>query len=465
MGACNCKNSNSDFGELEKCSEAGDSFHENCSPSITQETTEACRKEKGILQILEHRSLSILKVSAIKKEHALSFTDFCKPTYVRDQTECKETFKAIEAEGNWRTKQHMLDQALEYFTANAEGKREFYYAKLGAPCPTNEEAQCVELEKTIRSAERKRWSNVKTQQELSVNDLEFVTYDGHFIVFKRSLATSVHISYPFTAEQIQCRSWWKDNSMIIAYDANKAVFPLSKYELIPDAKAIKPENMFTEASVKVDPATLREQIHANKDAVNTGLDEKRCADGLNAWDMLEEGVGLSDTELGVFKTFWEPTEKFALNTALDEERVASGLNEWDMFDTDIIKNDVCTNKQEGIIASRSSRGPLSSKLISRRLSQLMEYFSKHKFIQRRIDAPAAIFFAERVEVQTPSDYAAVVKKHHDLDAAFFATLVTEGAPFTEIFGNQKQFKFKSPEAKTLMDKRMALRASERAGKM
>lgn len=360
----------------------------------------------------------------------------------------------------------MLDQALEYFTGKAVGKRELYYAKLGSLCPTSEEEQSIDHEKSIRLAERQRWSNVKSSQnELSVNDLIFVSHNENFSGFKKTLATSVHISNPFTEEQLQRRSYWKDNSMISPYDANEAVFPLLKTDLVQKPNTTKAENMFTEASVKLDPTTLREQVYSSDDVLDTALDENCHANGLNAWEMFSEGVGLSETELVIYETFWKPTDKLALITSLDEERVASGLNEWKMLDIDIIKNDVCTSKQEAIVASRSSRGPLSAKLVRRRVTRLADYFSKHKFIKPRISAPADVFFTECVSVQTPSDFAAVVKNHRNLEAAFFDSLVKEGSPITETLGSEKQFKFKSPKAKTLKDERMALRARERAKKI
>jgi len=76
-----------------------DSSHKSISLSHTQESTKECQKETGILPILEHRSLSLTKLSAIKNEQALSLEEFSKPTYIRDHTECKETFKAIGGEG------------------------------------------------------------------------------------------------------------------------------------------------------------------------------------------------------------------------------------------------------------------------------------------------------------------------------------------------------------------------------
>jgi len=253
--------------------------------------------------------------------------------------------------------------------------------------------------------------------------------------------------------------------MISPYDANEAVFPLLKTDLVHKPNATKAENTFTEASVKLDPTTLREQVYSSKDVFDTALDEKRLANGLNAWEMFNESVGLSETELIFFETFWKPTDKLALNTSLDEERVAKDLNEWKMLALDIIKNDVCTSKQEAIIASRSSRGTLSAKLLRRRVRSLVEYFSKHKFIHCRVIAPADIFFTERVSVQTPSDYAAIVQKHRDQEAAFVASLVEDGSPLTETLGLEKQFKFKSSGAKKSMDRRMALRARERAKKI
>jgi len=199
-------------------------------------------------------------------------------------------------------------------------------------------------------------------------------------------------------------------------------------------------------------------------ALDTALDEKRAARGLNAWEMFADGTGLSEIEVGLYNNFCIPTDGFALDTALDEERTARGLNAWEMLDIGIIKNDFCTDKQEGIIAARSARGPLSAKLVSRRVSSLAEYFSKHEYVKRRIDAPSAVFFVERFEVQTPSDVAAILKKHQDLESAVFATLATEGAKITEVLGTQAHFKFKSTEAKTLKDERMKLRAIDRGGK-
>jgi len=356
----------------------------------------------------------------------------------------------------------MLDQALEYFTAEALEKTELYYSKLGSLCPTKDEVHGKELEKVIRLAEQTRWSLVKSsQQELSVNDLEFVSFNSNFSEFKKSLASSVHVNYLFTEEQLRCGSYWKDSSMIPPNDANETIFPCLKFKLLLSANAVDPENMFYEDLVISDPSTFREPIYALKEGFDTTLDKDRCARGLNIWKMFEEGTGLSKTEVDFYNNFWMRRDRLAFDTALDEERAARGLNEWKMLVTDIIKNDVCTKLQEGVIASRLARGPLSAKLVSRRVSRMAEYFSNHKFLQGPIDVPSAAFFAERVEIQTAVDVAANFKKHQELEAAFFEALVAKGAPLTETFSTQKQFKFKSQKAKAHMDERMALRATAR----
>jgi len=199
--------------------------------------------------------------------------------------------------------------------------------------------------------------------------------------------------------------------MIPPYDVNEVVFPLVKTVLVENPNATRAENRFTETNVKVDPKTL-EQC-SNKDV---------------------------------------------FHTLLDEERVASGLNHWNMFDIDVIKNDVCTSKQEATAVSRSSRGPMPAELVRRRVSHLAEYFSKHKFVQRSIVAPPAdVFFTDRVSILTPSGRAALVKKHRDLEAAHFESLVKEGERLTT-WCSEKEYKFKSPEAKTLMDEKMGIRA-------
>jgi len=491
----------------------------------------------------------------------------------------------------------MLGQALGYFTTEAVGKTELYYLKLQSLHQTKEEVHGTELKKIIRKAEQTRWSLVKSsQQQLSVNDLEFVSFNSKFNEFKRSVASSVRVSYPFAEDQLRCR-YWNHCYRMPAHDLNEAIFPCLKFKLLQLATAVKPEKMFIETLVTSDPSTFREQVYAVKEgfdttsdkdrcaadlnmwetfnkvtslsnieenfyinfwirsdrlafdtaldeervarglnawemfdkdtglsetevtfynnfwirsdrlafdtaldeervarglnawemfdkdtglsetevtfynnfwirsdrlAFDTALDEERVARGLNAWEMFDEDTGLSETEVNFYNNFWIRSDRLAFDTALDEERAARGLNEWEMFDEGIIKNDVCTELQEDVRASRSARGPLSAKLVSKRISRLTEYFSKHKFVQGSIVAPSAIFFAERIEVQTASDVVANFKKHQELESAFFETLVAKGATLTETFSPQKQFKFKSKKAKMQVDERMAFRAQVRA---
>jgi len=315
-------------------------------------------------------------------------------------------------------------------------------------------------------AEQERWSIVKSSLgSKSVNDLDFTSF-GNFSNFKKSLAASVHIhiSYPFTSEQLQCESWWKENckilpynankvafscsysnlndfkkflaararvaypftaeqlqsgswwkenSKIIPYDANKVAFPCSTYTLVKDEIAVKPEDMFHAVKISVDPEKFRVEVYADKKIFDTALDEKRVAMGLSAWDMFPKIVGLSEEELGFYTTFWIPIDRPAFVTGLDAERVANGLNAWQMLDVDIIKHDVITKEQEDVITTRLARVPLPAESVSRRVSRLANYFSKHKFVKDRVASPPAIFFAERVEVQTKSDVAAMVKKHQE----------------------------------------------------
>jgi len=385
----------------------------------------------------------------------------------------------------------MLDQALGYFTAEAVGKTELYYLKLQSQRQTKEEVHGTELKKNIRKAEQTRWSLVKSsQQQLSVNDLEFVSFNSKFSEFKRSLASSVQVSYPFSEEQLRCK-YWNYCYRTPAHDLNEAIFPCLKFKLLHLANAVKPETMFIETLVTSNPSTFREQVYAVKEgfdtksdkdrcaaglnmwktfdkvtslskieknyyinfwirsdrlAFDTALDKERVARGLNAWEMFDEDTGLSETEVNFYNNYRTRSDRLAFDTALDKERVALGLNAWEMFDEDTIKNDVCTESQEVVLASRSARGPLSAKLVSKRISRLTEYFSKHKFVQGSIVAPSAIFFAERIEVQTASDVVANFKKHQELESAFYETLVAKGATLTETFSPQKRFKFKSKKS-------------------
>jgi len=86
------QNSNSKMDAEEECKLA-DAAHETSSPIIMSEATKVSQKEIDIFP-------SFTKMTAMDKESAPSFADFCNPAYIRDQTACKETFRAIEAEGD-----------------------------------------------------------------------------------------------------------------------------------------------------------------------------------------------------------------------------------------------------------------------------------------------------------------------------------------------------------------------------
>jgi len=219
----------------------------------------------------------------------------------------------------------MLDQALGYFTAEAVGKTELYFLKLQSLQQTKEEVHGTELKKVIRKAEQARWSLVKSShQELSVNDLEFVSFNSKFSEFKRSLASSVQVSYPFSEEQLRC-GYWKYSYRNPAYDLNEAIFPCLKFKLLQLANAVKPEKMFIEALITSDPSTFREQVYAVKEDFDTTSDKDCCAADLSMW---ENFTSLSQIEKNFYINFWIRSDRLPFDTALDEERVARGLNAW-----------------------------------------------------------------------------------------------------------------------------------------
>lgn len=380
-----------------------------------------------------------------------SLRDLNKEFYARDQSQCKETFKAIQGATTEAEKQQMLDQALEYFMAVSEKETDLYQSKLGSVCQTKEEVQALEQEKSIRKAERLRWNTVKTSPK-GVNDMEFMSFNEKFNTYKCELAREANVAYPFTAEQLKSGTFWKDSSFISASDPNEAVFECAKVDLVENTGATKAEDKFTETLVKTDPATLREEVYAETLVIDTEVPEQ------GAWSATPECAALTGEELGFYNTFWVPTEKFALDTKLDETRPAV----WRVYTrTDIIKADVVTKKQEATLSFRASRGPLSAALVNKRINRMAAYFTKHKFVQRRIAAPTATFFEEKMKVMTPEDVKLVVDNHQSYEANFVNALAATGEKFTENFVNQSTFKFASPEAKAKKDQAMAVRAVDR----
>ena len=66
----------------------------------------------------------------VSQESPQSVREFTKQIEVRDQTECKETFKAIKNAQTTEEKNAILDQALEYFMQKAAAEEKEYFGKL-----------------------------------------------------------------------------------------------------------------------------------------------------------------------------------------------------------------------------------------------------------------------------------------------------------------------------------------------
>ena len=66
----------------------------------------------------------------VSQESPQSVREFTKQIEVRDQTECKETFKAIQSANTAAAKNDILDQALEYFMQKAVEEEKQYHSKL-----------------------------------------------------------------------------------------------------------------------------------------------------------------------------------------------------------------------------------------------------------------------------------------------------------------------------------------------
>jgi len=215
-----------------------------------QESMRESMKEcQSFVAILNPRSLSPKKLSAIKNEGALSMKEFSKRNYIREHNECKETFKTIGGERNEWRKLKILVQALKHFTINSDRKLVQYFDKVESQCSTFEEKQLLADEKCNCLAERERWSTVKSSQNvLSYDDLIFAPPSNpNFDEFKKTLAASDQVSHPSTKERLQSSSKWKDNSMILTKKhTNEDVFPLQKAVLVENPNATVPKNTFTQ---------------------------------------------------------------------------------------------------------------------------------------------------------------------------------------------------------------------------
>ena len=393
---------------------------------------------------------------AVLQESPQSLRDLGKGRYARDQSECRDTFKAIRSASTEEQKNDILDQALTYFMAKAEQEKEAFHNKLESASNSAEELKGLETEKAIRAAERKRWT-LKTQ---GVNSAEFVSFSEHYVDFKSEVARSIaNISYPFTADELTAASYWKDQTEITASDPNLDAFDCQQAILVEEKSAQEVEEMFSETTMKVNPATLREATHADQAVCDVTVGDE------GAWAMGPSAEALTAAELAFNETFWTPQEKSALDTQLDEERVVNGLSAWRSFTrSDIIDTDSTTKKQDALVAARAARGPLSNGAINKRIARMARYFSKRA--EKNITVPASTFFSGCVKSFTKADVVDANARYQAAENAFSDKWAALGAPFCvskEVFAVQKSFSFASPKAKAIKDAHMSKRAAERAG--
>ena len=111
----------------------------------------------------------------VSQESPQSVREFTKQIEVRDQTECKETFKAIKNAQTTEEKNAILDQALEYFMQKAAAEEKEYFGKLEQVSKTKEEVAGLAREKEVRTNEKLRWAR-KTDS----NKMEFVSLNPTF---------------------------------------------------------------------------------------------------------------------------------------------------------------------------------------------------------------------------------------------------------------------------------------------
>ena len=111
----------------------------------------------------------------VSQESPQSVREFTKQIEVRDQTECKETFKAIQSANTAAAKNDILDQALEYFMQKAVEEEKQYHSKLKSLSNTKEEIAAFAQEKEVRANEKRRWA-----RKTDTNQVEFVSLNPAF---------------------------------------------------------------------------------------------------------------------------------------------------------------------------------------------------------------------------------------------------------------------------------------------
>jgi|EP00942_MAST-04A_sp_MAST-4A-sp1_P004961 hypothetical protein len=390
----------------------------------------------------------------VSQESPQSVREFTKQIEVRDQTECKETFKAIKNAQTTEEKNAILDQALEYFMQKAAAEEKEYFGKLEQVSKTKEEVAGLAREKEVRTNEKLRWAR-KTDS----NKMEFVSLNPTFNTYKSALAKEVNTAYPFTAEQLKSGSFWLSNVNVA--DPNEAPFACAHYELQEDESAKKIEDRFSEVSVSTVAESLRDLVYSEQGEFETAVE------GVCAWGEGLATLDFSDENKETFESFWTPKGDGFFDTSLDEKRAAIA-NCWRYQPrTDVIAKDVMTKKQELLFKQRQARGPLSEKRIAQRIAKMTKYFNKPETYPTASNPPTS-FFQERVEVLSKSDLPAILAKHQAYEDNFVNTWASKGEKFVvekNVWAVQKSFSFKSDKARALKDAQMKKRSDVRVAAM
>eukprot|EP00943_MAST-04B_sp_MAST-4B-sp1_P008401 g8401.t1 len=390
----------------------------------------------------------------VSQESPQSVREFTKQIEVRDQTECKETFKAIQSANTAAAKNDILDQALEYFMQKAVEEEKQYHSKLKSLSNTKEEIAAFAQEKEVRANEKRRWA-----RKTDTNQVEFVSLNPAFNTYKSTLAKAANTAYPFTAEQLKSGSYWLPNVNVA--DPNEAAFACERFELKEDTSAQKLEERFSEVSVSTVAESLRELVHSEQGEFETSVD------GVCAWGEGLPALEFTDTDKEVFESFWTPKGNGAFDTSLDEKRAAVA-NCWRYQPrTDIITSDALTKKQALLVKQREARGPLSEQRIARRIAKMTKYFNKPENYPAA-SAPAASFFQERLEVLSQSDMPAILSRHREYEDNYVNALAAKGAELVvekDVWAVQKSFSFKSEKAQALKDAQMKKRTELRVATM
>lgn len=390
----------------------------------------------------------------VSQESPQSVREFTKQIEVRDQTECKETFKAIHSATTAAEKNDILDQALEYFMQKAVEEEKEYHLKLESLSSTKEEIAAFAQEQEVRTNEKRRWA-----RKTDTNQMEFVSLNPKFNTYKSTLAKAANTAYPFTAEQLKSGSYWLPNVNVA--DPNEAAFTCGRFELKEDTSAQKIEERFSEVSVSTVAELLRELVHSEQGEFETSVD------GVCAWGEGLAALEFSDSDKETFESFWTPKGDGAFDTSLDEKRAAVA-NCWRYQPrTDIIASDALTKKQALLVKQREARGPLSEQRIAQRIAKMTKYFNKPENYPAA-SAPAASFFQERLEVLSQSDMPAILSRHNEYEDNYVNALAAKGRKFVvekDVWAVQKSFSFKSEKAQALKDAQMKKRTEVRVATM